>query len=176
MTTMPESSKTYLAWLREIPGTSSPDSFLKIIEKLEYIRDLQLQVDTKGIHPNRLRQLSKIGSRYEPHSFRRFNDPKKYAILVAYLLELIQDLTDLAFEIHDRQIMILLSKKKGSRGTSKNKTVSQSTKRLFILPILEPLLLRPGAKALIRLSHLMPSCRGIRSSHPWRKLSDWRGP
>ncbi|WP_054943659.1 Tn3 family transposase [Paenibacillus ihuae] len=110
LTTMPESSKTYLAWLREIPGTCSPDSFLKVIEKLEYIRDLQLQVDTKGIHPNRLRQLSKIGSRYEPHSFRRFNDPKKYAILVAYLLELIQDLTDLAFEIHDRQIMILLSK------------------------------------------------------------------
>ncbi|MEF3304150.1 Tn3 family transposase [Paenibacillus sp. GYB003] len=110
LTTMPDSSKTYLAWLREVTGTSSPDSFLKVIEKLEYIRDLQLQVDTKGIHPNRLRQLSKIGSRYEPHSFRRFNDPKKYAILVAYLLELIQDLTDLAFEIHDRQIMILLSK------------------------------------------------------------------
>lgn len=110
LTAMPESNKTYLAWLREIPGTSSPDSFLKVIEKLEYIRDLQLQVDTKGIHPNRLRQLSKIGSRYEPHSFRRFNDPKKYAILVAYLLELIQDLTDLSFEIHDRQIMILLSK------------------------------------------------------------------
>lgn len=110
LTTMAESNKTYLAWLREIPGTSSSDSFLKVIEKLEYIRDLQLQVDTKGIHPNRLRQLSKIGSRYEPHSFRRFNDPKKYAILVAYLLELIQDLTDQAFEIHDRQIMILLSK------------------------------------------------------------------
>lgn len=50
---------------------------MKVIEKLEYIRDLQLQV-----------------------------------ILVAYLLELIQDLTDLAFEIHDRQIMILLSKER----------------------------------------------------------------
>ncbi len=107
---MPESSKTYLAWLREIPGTFSPDSFLEVIEKLEYIRNLILQVDTSGIHPNRLRQLSKIGARYEPHSFRRFNDPKKYAVLVAYLLDLIQDLTDLAFDIHDRQIMSLLSK------------------------------------------------------------------
>lgn len=110
LTTIPESNKTYLAWLREIPGTSSPDSFLKVMEKLEYLRNLQLQIDTKGIHPNRLRQLSKIGSRYEPHSLRRFNNPKKYAILVAYLLDLIQDLTDQAFEIHDRQIMILLSK------------------------------------------------------------------
>lgn len=110
LSVIPESSKTYLAWLREIPGTSSPDSFLKVIEKLEYIRSLQLQINTKDIHPNRLRQLSKIGSRYEPHSFRRFNDPKKYAILVAYLLELLQDLTDRAFEIHDRQILSLLSK------------------------------------------------------------------
>ncbi|MED1949760.1 Tn3 family transposase [Brevibacillus centrosporus] len=107
---MPESGITYLAWLREIPGTYSPDSFLKVIEKLDYIRNLQLQIDTKGIHPNRLRQLSKIGSRYEPHSFRRFHDPKKYAILVVSLLDLIQDLTDQAFEIHDRQIMSLLSK------------------------------------------------------------------
>ncbi len=107
---MPESSKTYLAWLREIPGSSSPDAFLRVIEKLEYVRDLQLQIDTKGIHPNRLRQLSKVGARYEPHSFRRFDDPKRYAILVAYLIELIQDLTDQAFEIHDRQILQLLSK------------------------------------------------------------------
>ncbi len=107
---MPESSKTYLAWLREIPGSCSPDAFLKVIEKLEYVRDLRLQIDTKGIHPNRLRQLSKVGARYEPHSFRRFDDPKKYAILVAYLIELIQDLTDQAFDIHDRQILQLLSK------------------------------------------------------------------
>lgn len=110
LSVMPESSKTYLAWLREIPGTISSDSFLSVAEKLDYIRRLQLQIDTKGIHPNRLRQLSKIGARYEPHSFRRFNNPKKYAILVAYLIELIQDLTDQAFEIHDRQILQLLSK------------------------------------------------------------------
>lgn len=107
---MPESNKTYLAWQREVPGTCSPDAFLKIIEKLEYIRKVQLQIDTKGIHPNRFRQLSKIGARYEPQSFRRFDDPKKYATLVAYLLDLTQDLTDQAFEIHDRQILQLHSK------------------------------------------------------------------
>jgi TnpA family transposase len=107
---MEDSPKTYLAWLREIPSSYSPDPFLKVVEKLEYIRNLQLKIDTGDLHPNRLRQLSKIGSRYEPHSFRRFDDSKKYAILVVYLLELIQDLTDQAFEIHDRQIMSLLSK------------------------------------------------------------------
>jgi TnpA family transposase len=57
---MPESSKTYLAWLREIPGSCSPDAFLKVIEKLEYVRDLRLQIDIKGIHPNRLRSYPKL--------------------------------------------------------------------------------------------------------------------
>lgn len=46
----------------------------------------------------------------EPHSFRRFTKEKRYAILVAYLLHLTQDLIDQAFEIHDRQIMTLQSK------------------------------------------------------------------
>jgi TnpA family transposase len=60
LSVMPQSSKTYLAWLREIPGTISSDSFLSVAEKLDYIRRLQLQIDTKGIHPNRLRQLLEL--------------------------------------------------------------------------------------------------------------------
>ena len=107
---MPESNKTYLAWLRETPRNFSPDDFLAVSEKLVFLRNLELQIDTAGIHPNRLRQLSKVGERYEPHSFRRFEDAKKYAVMVAYLIELIADLTDSAFDIHDRQIMQLLSK------------------------------------------------------------------
>jgi TnpA family transposase len=107
---MPNSNKTYLSWLKEIPDNFSPESFLKVIERLDFIRKIELKVNTHQIHPNRLRQLSKVGARYEPHSFRRFKDSKKYAILVTYLLDLAQDLTDQAFEIHDRQIMTLLSK------------------------------------------------------------------
>ncbi len=107
---MPNSSKTFLAWLKEVPGNFSPESFLRVIEKLEFIRDLRLQINVNEIHPNRLRQLSRVGARYEPHSFRRFKNSKKYATLVSYLLELVQDLTDQAFEIHDRQIMSLLTK------------------------------------------------------------------
>lgn len=105
-----ENKKTPLAWLREVPGQSSPEAFLKVIERIKYIKELELSVDTANIHPNRLLQLARMGARYEPHSFRRFKDEKKYAILVAYLLTLSQDLVDQAIEIHDRQIMILQSK------------------------------------------------------------------
>ncbi|MBP1931914.1 TnpA family transposase [Ammoniphilus resinae] len=105
-----EYKKTPLAWLREVPGQSSPEAFLKVVQRLEYIRDMKLQIDFERIHPNRLLQLSRLGSKYEPRSFRRFNQDKKYAILSLYLLNLSQDLIDQAFEIHDRQILLLLSK------------------------------------------------------------------
>lgn len=106
----PEYNKTPLAWLREVPGQSSPEAFLKVIQRLQVVRLLQLHIDIKQIHPNRLLQLSRLGSKYEAKSFLRFKESKRLALLVLHLLHLSQDLVDHAFEIHDRQITLLLSK------------------------------------------------------------------
>ena len=71
---------------------------------------MNIAADTALVHPNRLLQLARIGARYEPHSFRRFKEDKRYALLVAHLITLSQDLTDHAIEIHDRQMMVLQAK------------------------------------------------------------------
>ncbi|PEE42546.1 Tn3 family transposase [Bacillus pseudomycoides] len=106
-----ESNKTILGWLKEPPGHPSPETFLKLIERLEYIRGMGLEtVQISHLHRNRLLQLSRLGSRYEPYAFRDFQENKRYSILTIYLLHLTQELTDKAFEIHDRQILSLLSK------------------------------------------------------------------
>ncbi|PHB04928.1 DDE transposase [Bacillus wiedmannii] len=106
-----ESNKTILGWLKEPPGHPSPETFLKLIERLEYIRGMELEtVQISHLHRNRLLQLSRLGSRYEPYAFRDFQENKRYSILTIYLLHLTQELTDKAFEIHDRQILSLLSK------------------------------------------------------------------
>ncbi|MBG9550008.1 Tn3 family transposase [Cytobacillus firmus] len=106
-----ESNKTILGWLKEPPGHPSPETFLKVIERLEYIRGIELEtVQISHLHRNRLLQLSRLGSRYEPYAFRDFQENKRYSILTVYLLQLTQELTDNAFEIHDRQILSLLSK------------------------------------------------------------------
>ncbi|QOY37630.1 Tn3 family transposase [Anaerobacillus isosaccharinicus] len=105
------SKRTPLAWLREIPGQSSPDAFLKVVERLRYLHDLNLKVNTENVHPNRLLQLARVGSRYDSNSFKKFaNNDKKIAILVAHLHSLKQSLIDQAIEIHDRQMMTLQSK------------------------------------------------------------------
>ena len=57
-----KSEKTLLFWLREIPGHSSPESFIKVIQKLKYIREIDLDIDISLIHPNRFLQLARLGS------------------------------------------------------------------------------------------------------------------
>nr|WP_175413040.1 hypothetical protein [Clostridium sp. AWRP] len=96
--------------MKEDQGHSSPKAFAQVIERLELIRSLQLELNIAGLHPNRIRQLSRLGSKYEPFSLRRFEAKKRYSIFALYLYELSQNLIDKAIEIHDRQINILLSK------------------------------------------------------------------
>jgi len=105
-----EKDKTILAYLKDDSGQSSPKAFMDVIDRLEIIRSLNLNLDIHDIHPNRIRQLSRLGSKYEPRSFRRFEEDKRYAILAVYLYDLSQSLTDLAVEIHDKQMNSLFSK------------------------------------------------------------------
>lgn len=101
-----------LAWLKLLPSQPSPESFLKVVERFEYVKDIGLVVDTSKINSNRLRQLARLGSKYEPYAFRRFDEVRRYSILVAFMLEITQDLIDYAIEIHDRIMMNLQLKGK----------------------------------------------------------------
>ncbi len=103
-------SITTLAYLKEEPGQSSPTTFLSTIDRLDKIRKLNLELDISMIHPNRFKQLSRLGSKYEPYAFRRFDESKRYALLAAFLYDLSERLVDFAVEIHDKQINTLFSK------------------------------------------------------------------
>lgn len=50
-----ERSKTTLSWLKTPTGFPSPDTFLKLAKKIEYIKDLNLNSPlVKHFHSNRL--------------------------------------------------------------------------------------------------------------------------
>lgn len=105
-----EKVMTVLGMLRNVSGQCSPQAFNDVADKLKQVRELNLNVDLSFIHPNRIKQIYRAASRYEPHMFRRFPNQKKYALLVIYLQMLEQKLVDMAVEIHDKLINSYLSK------------------------------------------------------------------
>lgn len=163
ITAQDDDSKTRLGWLKESTGHSSPKAFGEVINRLEMIRNLHLKLNIGGLHPNRLRQLCRLGSKYEPFLLRRFEEKKRYSILALYLYELSQSLTDKAIEIHDRQINILLSKgRKQQEELQKKNGKSLNEKIIHYVDI--------GA-ALIKArdEHLDPF-KTLETVMPWGKL------
>lgn len=110
--TQGKNDKTILGWMKEVSGQSSPNACKKAINQMKYVREIGLKLESHGIHPQRIRELARLGRNYDPQAFRRFPEIKRYAILVSYLLELSQDITDQIIEISRRQISFLLSQGK----------------------------------------------------------------
>lgn len=103
-------NKTILGWLKEPVGRPCIENFLKVVERLEYIRELNLDsIELNKLHSNKINQIYRLGQRYEPKAFRQFSDDKSNAMLSIFLLNLSRDLTDKAFEIHDRIIQNVMT-------------------------------------------------------------------
>lgn len=169
-----ENGITPLAWLKEFPGQSSPEAFLKVVKRLERIRAIGLNIDTTEINSNRLRQLAKIGARYEPYAFRRFDDEKRYSILVAFLLETTQDLIDQAIEIHDRQMMNLqLKGRKAQEELQKVNGKKLNEKVVQFIGICDALIKakKEGLNAFTALDGVMPWNKIVESVEEAKQLS-----
>ncbi|WP_010268023.1 Tn3 family transposase, partial [Paenibacillus senegalensis] len=95
-----KSSRT-LAWIRDGDEVYSPEGFVKVAERLSYLRSLNLQVDTGKIPDSRLQKLKRISAAYDPHLYRRLRTDKKYGLLGLHLYTLVPTLVDRAISIHD---------------------------------------------------------------------------
>lgn len=94
---------TKLSWLKDLPGKANPESFMKICKKIEAISEIGLEtLDVSKIHRNRFLQLARLGDNYDAYDFFRFEFNRKYALLVAFLVDHHQYLIDQLVEINDR--------------------------------------------------------------------------
>lgn len=167
-------TKTRLSWLKEISGQSSPDAFLKVIDRLEYIRTIQLTFDLESIHPNKLLQMARLGAKYNSQALNGFKENKKYAILVAYLTILSQNLIDQAIEIHDRQMMILQSKgRKAQEEIQKQNGKSLNEKIVHFIDIGDALIRarEDGLDPFATLEQVMPWEKMIHSVEEAKQLA-----
>src|SRR5260221_4788727 len=101
---------TRLSWLRQAPGVTSPKRIKQLVERLLYLRELSLPALPITVHQNRGLQFARQRSKYQAQPLLNLPRDRRYALLVAYLFELSQDLTDQALDQFDKLLGELLRK------------------------------------------------------------------
>lgn len=117
----PESGRggtTRLGWLREPPGVTSTKSIKRLVERLLFVRKLDLPPLSTTLHQNRVLQLARKCSKYQAQPLLKFKIERRHALLVAHLFELSQDLTDQALDQFDKLLGELM--RKGERRQEKH--------------------------------------------------------
>jgi TnpA family transposase len=107
-----------LAWLRRSAGYNSPTGFNRLADRLEFIRKINLDSEVvRKIHQNRLSQMAREGYTTSTQHLALLDPSHRYAIVVAFLLDLSLRLTDQALEMHNTLVGQLFNKSQQSHQT-----------------------------------------------------------
>jgi hypothetical protein len=113
LTTREGAKGSGLIWLRQPPGPPKPKHVLVHLARLQTIRDLQLPDDLEhAIHQNCLRKLAREGGQMTAQHLRDLEPARRYATLVAVILDARATLIDEIIDLHDRFMGMLFSKAK----------------------------------------------------------------
>ncbi len=98
-----DSKKTQLQWLRQSPGRPNSRHMLEHIERLKYLQavDLPDRIE-RSLHQNRLLKLAREGGHMRAAELAKFEPQRRYATLVALVVEGVATVTDEIVDLHDR--------------------------------------------------------------------------
>ncbi|WP_102981273.1 Tn3 family transposase [Chryseobacterium scophthalmum] len=100
-----KSSITRLNWLKQSPQAVNSKFLLMHIKRLKKIKEINLPKDIgKDIHQNRLLKIAREGRQMTPQHLRDFEESRRYATLVAILLETKASIIDEIIEMNDKII------------------------------------------------------------------------
>lgn len=106
-------SSSALVWLRQSPGPPRPKHILFHLQRLQTVRELNLPVGLEHtIHQNRLLKLAREGGQMTAQHLRDLESSRRYATLVAIILDTRATLIDEIIDLHDRFMGSLFSKAK----------------------------------------------------------------
>jgi TnpA family transposase len=98
-----DSRQTHLGWVRQSLGAANPTNILSCIERLKFLRGFGIPVAwATRLHQNRIVQIAREGANTDVTHLRAFVPDRRYATLVACVLDTMVTLTDEALEMHER--------------------------------------------------------------------------
>lgn len=105
-----------LVWLRSYPHSTSAASFHALLERLRFLREIDLPTDLgQDIHPARLTKFAREGAVAPVHLLNDFGERRRIATLAAQLAELNVMLTDAAIATFERLTGQLFSRSKSKQ-------------------------------------------------------------
>jgi len=109
----PGSTITTLVWLRQSPAAANPRSMLEHISRLKLLEALMLPTGLeREVHQNRLLKIAREGGHMTPQHLRDLEPTRRYATLVAVVLEAKATVIDEIVGLHDRIIGALFNRAK----------------------------------------------------------------
>jgi Tn3 transposase DDE domain len=94
---------TWLAWLRQSPGKPNSRYMLEHIERLKTWQRIDLPAGIeRQVHQNRLLKIAREGGQMTPADLAKFEPQRRYATLVALVVEGTATVTDEIIDLHDR--------------------------------------------------------------------------
>ena len=104
---------TYLGWLRQTPLKPSSTQMNCHIDRLKYYLAINLPDGIeRRIHQNRLLKIAREGGQMNPGDLAKFEPNRRYATLVALVIEGKATLIDEIIDLHDRIIGRIFNKTK----------------------------------------------------------------
>ena len=89
-------------WLMQSPAAANPKHILIHLSKLKVIKKIALPLNIgKHVHLNYLSKMAREGKQMTSQHLNDFEQNRKYATLIAVLLEIRETITDEIIEIHD---------------------------------------------------------------------------
>lgn len=128
-----KSNISYLNWLKQSPKASNSKSLLTHIERLKFIKEINLQKDIgKDIHQNRLLKIAREGRQMTPQHLKDFEESRRYATLIAVLLETKASIIDEIIEMNDKIIGSLFRYAKNTQSQKMQESGKSMGKQLDI--------------------------------------------
>jgi TnpA family transposase len=158
-----DTKKSKLAWLQDISGKPSKDTILSICDRISVIKEMKLeQLTFSFTNEKRLDQIARLTERYRAFDLRRFEETKRYALLVAYLIRYRKDLVDLAIEVHNKIVQSI--KRSGlHKKNEKNKTIGEQYNHM----------LKRFSQVISMLDHAINNDDFKNLAHQLKQSFDW---
>jgi TnpA family transposase len=107
------SQYSVLTWMRQSPGPPKPKHILIHLERLKILRELLVPDELEhAVHQNRLLKLAREGGQMTAQHLRDLEPDRRYATLVATILDTRSTLIDEIIDLHDRFMGTRFSKAK----------------------------------------------------------------